>query len=82
MIIAESSPLRRLPTNLNPRQAQFFDAIRFTVEMADAAYSKLVEHLFTLSGADVMKPKIVAPLPILYAWSFIDSTHRLAIASG
>jgi hypothetical protein len=77
MVIEENSPLRRLPTNLNPRQSQFFDGIRFTVEMADLAYERLKDHLLTLAGPGVNQPRILAPLPFLYAWSIIDSIHRL-----
>jgi hypothetical protein len=78
MLIPEDSPLRRLPANLNPRQAQFCDGVRFTAEMADLAYQELLRELEPLSGpsgeADV---RVRAARPFLFAWSIIDSAHRL-----
>ena len=77
MLINEKSPLRRLPNKLNPRQAQFFDAIRFAAEMMDLAYQRLLGHLLTLAGPDVTNPQISASVAFLHAWSIVDSAHRL-----
>ena len=41
MIIDEGSPFRRLPSELDRRQALFLDGIRYSVEMADLAHTRL-----------------------------------------
>ncbi len=77
MLIKDNSPLRRLPTNLNPKQAQFCDGVRFSAEMADLAYEQLCGYLLPLSGSGPSVARISAVGPFLFAWSIIDSTHRL-----
>jgi hypothetical protein len=77
VLINENSPLRRLPNNLKARQAQFFDAIRFAAETVDLAYQGLLAHLLTLAGPDVTNPQVSASVAFLYAWSMVDSAHRL-----
>ena len=77
MLIDEDSPLRRLPANLNPKQAQFCDAVRFTAEMADHAYIDLLGHLLALLPTDSNNVRLSATAPFLFAWSIVDSAHRL-----
>ena len=76
-MINDNSPLRRLPANLNPKQTQFCDGLRFTVEMADIAYQQLAAHLIPLSGEQSADIRVSAASPFLFAWSIIDSAHRL-----
>lgn len=45
MIINNDSPLRRLPP-LDPKTTLILDGIRYSIEMADAAYSKLHKTIF------------------------------------
>ena len=77
MLIAEDSPLLRLPSNLSAKQAQFCDAVRFTAEMADIAYQQLLVQLLPLSGPRTKEQRLSAATPFLFAWSIIDSAHRL-----
>ena len=43
----------------------------------DLAYQRLLGHLLTLAGPDVTNPQISASVAFLYAWSIVDSAHRL-----
>jgi len=63
MLIGDNSPLRRLPANLNPKQTQFCDGLRFTVEMADIAYQQLTAHLIPLSGGQSGDIRVSAASP-------------------
>jgi hypothetical protein len=49
MIIDEGSPFRRLPSELDRRQALFLDGIRYSVEMADLAHTRLRQTLFDIA---------------------------------
>jgi hypothetical protein len=40
-MIAQDSPLRTLPAELPPRQILYFDALRLSAEMVQAAYEQL-----------------------------------------
>ena len=79
MILAADSPLKRLPTQLNPRQAMFLDAIRFTIEMADFAMERLLSSLTQLSSQSPAESRSFSfAVPrLLDSWSIIDSVHRL-----
>lgn len=80
MIISAESPLRRIPDNLDPRQACFLDGIRLSVEMCDVAYTRLSDRLWDLATGfghgGSLQPYCAAEL-LLDAWSVVDSTHRL-----
>jgi len=41
MIIEDDSPFHQLPAALNRKQTLFLDGIRYSVEMADLAHSRL-----------------------------------------
>jgi hypothetical protein len=81
VIVREDSPLRRLPEALEPRQASFLDGIRFSIEIADLAYSRLVGTLHGLSlhseksTADPLGPLIAGA--ISDAWLVVNSINRL-----
>ncbi|MEP6957638.1 MAG: hypothetical protein ABI980_02830 [Nitrospirota bacterium] len=79
MIIGDDSPFLRHPP-LHPTESALVDAIRFSIEMADHAYSRLRSSAHTISLSQMRKevlPKnIFAPI-FLDAWSVIDSVHRL-----
>ena len=77
MLISDNSPLRRLPANLNPQQTQFCDGLRFAVQMADIADQQLTAHLIPFSGGQSGDIRVSAASPFLFAWSIIDSAHRL-----
>ena len=48
-MIDDESPLRRLPTVLIPGEAMFFNAIRFSAEVLDAAMTALRPGLYRLA---------------------------------
>ena len=78
MILAEESPLRRLPSSLNRKQMLFFDAIRYSIEMADLAHGRLrqiLEEFASCYRSERPPQKYVCAF--LEAWSVIDSVHRL-----
>jgi hypothetical protein len=49
MIIDDNSPLRRLPGELNRKQALFLDGIRYSVEIAYLSHTRLRQTLFELA---------------------------------
>lgn len=80
MIISDGSPLRRLPSELDRRQALFLDGIRYSVEMADLAYTRLRQTLFNLAeqrGSGTSLDHWLFVSAVQDAWSLIDSLHRL-----
>ncbi len=59
MMIREDSPLRRLPSGLDLKQTLFLDAIRYSVDMADIAHTRLRETLISLTYEDVMEGETI-----------------------
>jgi len=81
MIVNDDSPLRRLPT-LDPRETALVDAIRFAIEMADHAHTRLRNAAHAVSLSQLRKeqfPKNAFAPIFLDAWSIIDSVHRLRV---
>jgi hypothetical protein len=81
MIIEKDSPLRHLPTRLEPKQASFLDGIRFSVDIAELAYARLHSTLLQLA-LTVEKPDqdtntLLITTAISDAWSIVDSINRL-----
>ncbi len=79
MIINENSPLRNLPAKLNRKQTLCFDGIRYCVEMADLAYSRLQRSLLNLTAScsNPQPEHLEFVAALLDAWSIVDSVHRL-----
>jgi hypothetical protein len=86
MIISDESPLRRLPSGLNPKQKLYFDGIRYCIEMADLAYARLRRTLYELTQSfDKPDPEHLEPerkhwefvSAIQDIWSIVDSVQRL-----
>ena len=71
MLIAKDSPLRRLPTNLIPEQRILFEGIRYSAEIIDLTFLRLVYTLLHISKDDL--PHISA---FSDAWVVIDSADR------
>lgn len=73
--------LQRLPQNLDRKQMLFLDGIRYSVETAETAYSRLRKTLLTLTNRSLEKKNLrIASLTtraVLDAWVIIDSIHRL-----
>lgn len=80
LLITEESPLRRLPSRLNRKQALYFDGIRYSVEMADLAHARLrctLRELTRTSQEPERPPPLQFVSAILDAWSIVDSVYRL-----
>lgn len=79
MIIDDNSPFRRVPAQTNRKQMLFYDGIRYSVEMADLAHTRLRETLYEIAQS----PTAPEPYPhefasaVLDAWSIVDLVHRL-----
>jgi hypothetical protein len=78
-IIGKDSPLRRFPANSDDKQTLFFDGIRYSIEMAFLAYTRLQSTLLdiTKSVNTSSSPSTFFVPAILDAWSIVDSVHRL-----
>lgn len=80
MIIHKESPFRKLPVNLERRQAIFLDGIRFSVEIAELAYRRLrltladisTDHDTKVDGVPIATVSVIQD-----AWTFLDSIFRL-----
>ena len=70
------SPLRRLPQNLAPKQALFFDGMRHAAEIAQLAYSRLQRTLTLLAYSESLPQSHSITAAYLDAWAFIDATDR------
>ncbi len=79
MIIDNNSPLRQIPTQTNRKQMLFFDAIRYSVEMADLAHNRLRETLYEIAQSPISTESNSRDFTsaILDAWSIVDLVHRL-----
>lgn len=78
MILKLNSVLRSIPTALDRRQALFIEGIRFCIEMADLAHTRLGQTLIRMASVDNEESKSSDSVSaMLDAWSVIDSLHRL-----
>lgn len=77
-IVQPNSPLRRIPTSFNVRQRAYFDGIVYSIEIADMAYRRLRETLWSISKRvdedDDIHEYVHA---VADAWLVIDSLNRL-----
>lgn len=77
-MVSSTSILRRLPPQLDRKQALFFDGIRHAVEIAQFAYKRLDETLTVI--ALQQHPGEVEPesftSAFLDAWAFVDAVDR------
>jgi hypothetical protein len=77
-MIARESPLRRLPTGIDPKQALFLDGIRHAAEIADLALRRLDAQLTELAMAHAQsQERSNFTGPFLDAWAFVDAVDRL-----
>lgn len=78
--IDKDSPLRNLPTNLNPQQGMFLDGIRYSMGMIYIAYNRLAFFLSTITEKIEKKDNSERPSTetlFLDAWVIVDSVYRL-----
>lgn len=77
-IVQPNSPLRRIPASFNVRQRAYFDGIVYSIEIADMAYRRLRETLWSISKRvdedDDIHEYVHA---VADAWLAIDSLNRL-----
>jgi hypothetical protein len=76
VIVNPSSPLRRIPAALERRQQLVLDGVRYSIEMADLAHSRLRACLDVLSRPIKADQRMLTSA-FLDAWSIVDSVHRL-----
>jgi len=79
VLVPKDSPLRKVPMSVPPKNVLFADGVRYSLEIADVSYSRLLSSTERLSGLDressEMQPDIVCA--VADAWLFVDSLHRL-----
>lgn len=79
MLISDTSLLRRIPTSVDRRVVLYLDGIRYSIQVADLVYDRLVNTLHRIArlpgGSRELGQAIVEATSD--AWSFIDSLHRL-----
>jgi len=77
MLVSKNSPLRQIPYALDRKQALFLDGIRFTFEMVDVAYVRLLYILENITTDDSFREVHPMAEPFMEAWSIVDSIYRL-----
>lgn len=75
-LIDESSPFRRIPFELDPHQAFFLAGIRWTIEMLNLHYRRLLVELSRLSAGASKSIESDGIQALADAWSLVDSLHR------
>lgn len=75
VLIKKNSILKKIPDEINQKQAQYFDAIRINCEIIDSSFKKLNSILKNILNQKICKPN--HSLPLLYAWTIVDCSHRL-----
>jgi hypothetical protein len=79
VFIPAGSPFRRLPENMDRKQALFLDAIRLTIEMAEVAFTRVSEALLRLTASPNTPPTPLELAAVFSdAWATIDAGHRLS----
>jgi len=72
MIISQESPFRNIPINLDAKQVVIFDAIRYSIDISEISYERLIKNLFELSFPQNSKTPSF-PLIFLDVWSIISN---------
>ena len=77
-MITQTSILRRLPVNLDRRQALFLDGIRHAAEMADFSHCRLKDTLtkIAIHETDIADTSQLFTSAFLDAWSIVDVIDR------
>jgi hypothetical protein len=78
ILLGRQSVLRRIPVNIDPKQAIFLDGIRHAVEIMDVAYSRLRDTLTQLSLTPPTSDELsnISSHVFLDAWAFVDAVDR------
>lgn len=77
-MLASDSILRRLPPEVNPKQALFIDGIRHSVEIMDLAFTRLRATLTNIATADpeALNLPAASTHAFLDAWAMVDAIDR------
>lgn len=73
MILSLSSHLRNPPLVLPPKQVATFNAIRYSLDICDVSYNRLIENLSSLTDKTSIKAYDF-PTIFLDVWSIINSS--------
>jgi hypothetical protein len=76
MILADDSPLNRIPPTPDVVLVQLLDGIRYSIAMADLSYTRLESSLAAVFEPDP-RPHRISIAAFLDAWSFVDAVNRL-----
>lgn len=78
ILLGRQSVLRRIPVNIDPKQAIFLDGIRHAVEIMDVAYSRLRDTLTQLALTPPTSDELsnISSHVFLDAWAFVDAVDR------
>ena len=76
--MSENSILRRLPVNLDAKQAFFIDGIRHSVEIIELAYHRLNNTLTQIALKPPTADELLntSPYVFLDAWAMVDAIDR------
>jgi hypothetical protein len=80
-VLADDSPLRRLPASLHRKQVLFLDGISLSIDMASIAYQQLYALLLEYSQAtgEQQRNRVRDAMIVMNAWSIVDSVNRLRV---
>lgn len=80
-MLQHDSPLRRLPKDLDPKQAFYFDGMRHSAEVAFLAWSRLRETLAVLAddGRRSTPSQGSHAAAFLDAWCVVDAVDRFRV---
>lgn len=81
LLLGRDSVLRRIPVNVERKQAFFLDGIRHAVEILDVTYSRLrdaLTHLALNPPASNDIPDVFAHV-FIDAWGFVDAVDRFSM---
>ncbi len=74
MIIPSSSLLRHPPKILKPEQVVIFDALRYSIDICEISYRRLLENLSIITIKDAIKEQDF-PEVFLDVWSIINNSE-------
>lgn len=75
--VPRDSPLCNLPVNMDGEQRVLFDAVRYSIEIVDLTYRRMVHSIDEwLSTGDHPRDGVFASL-LSDAWAMTDALHRL-----
>lgn len=85
MLIGPDSPLRKLPVNLDKRQALYLGGIRHSIEIIDLCYRQLLgvlQHIGSAHDRGEDRDPDAEAAAVMTAWSMVDAANRLRVLLG